>query len=237
MNLKRSISAISVAYVTIMLISYFYTFQFKGISYGEAGFLREEFPFVILLASMMIGYLVKKRKDLPLKINFTTKEHYFLFGGLPLLSTLLFFWIEHFQLTWTFFIPFIATLCIGIGEELLFRRVLLPYFLKHFSTHKAVALSSVCFGFFHAINVFAGSTIKTVLLQVLVTTLFGFYYAYLYLFTRKITWCAIDHGLWDYLVFSTATKTHPILLGAIVLQQMLRIGLAIFMAQRVRKYS
>lgn len=235
MKLKKSILAIFVAYVTLMLTSYVYTFHLKGVAYGEPDFFRYEFPFLVLLAGMMAIYVAKQGKNLPLITRIIAKPSYFLWGFLPLFLTLLIFWMGGFQMTWAFLMPFVATLCVGIGEEFLFRRVILTYFLNYFSTHKAVALSSICFGLFHAINVFAGSDAKTVLLQVFVTTLSGFYYAYLYLFTQKITWCAVDHGLWDYLVFSNAAKTNPTVLGAIILQQGLRFGLAIFMARKASK--
>lgn len=236
MTHKKSVATISIAYISIMLISYLYTFHLKGVAYGAPDFFRHELPFLILLASMMVMYVVKKGKDLPLVTPFPAKPSYFFWGFVPLILTLIAFWLVGFQASWSFLLPFLATLCVGIGEEFLFRRVILTYFLKHFSIHKAVALSSICFGLFHAINVFAGSDVKTVLLQVMVTTLSGFYYAYLYLFAQQIAWSAVDHGIWDYLVFSGPVQQHSLFVTAILLQQSLRFVLALFMAYRVSKF-
>lgn len=84
----------------------------------------------------------------------------------------------------------------------MFGQNLLPYFLESLSVQNAVAYSAVSFVLFHIITVFAGSDLKAVLIQVVMTMILGFCFGYLYVFAQKISWCAIDHGLWDDLVIN-----------------------------------
>ncbi|MFC3927850.1 CPBP family intramembrane glutamic endopeptidase [Streptococcus caprae] len=133
--------------------------------------------------------------------------------------------------------PLVGTLLVGFGEEFLFRRVILPYFLKKFPIRKVIILSALVFGVFHALNIFAGSDVKAVMVQVVTTTILGFYYAHLYLLMQKITWCAVDHGLWDYIVFNKAAASIPLIMGLLIAQVVLRIVMTIIMARRVAKIA
>lgn len=232
---KNSVYMITISYIIIMVLSFCYTFYLKGIAYTDEGFILSEIPFLVFLVAITSLYLYKHHKKLPLNLSFKRNLTYFMISFIPLLVTLLAFWSSYFQLQLSFILPLVGTLLVGFGEESLFRRILLPHFLKTHSVHKAVIFSAITFGLFHSINVFAGSNPIAVLGQVATTSLFGLYYGYLYLFTRKIAWSAIDHGFWDYLVFNQIIITNSIFSGIIIIQTLLRFLITIVMIIKIRK--
>ncbi|WP_156008929.1 CPBP family intramembrane glutamic endopeptidase [Streptococcus ruminantium] len=231
----KSVYTITGLYVGIMLLSYIYTYYMRGIRYGSDGFLASEFPFLLVLAGITIAYVIKNRATLQLKTFLPIDKRYFLALFIPLLLVIIAYWFEHFQLNETFFITLFATLLVGIGEELLFRRILLVYFLEKMPLQKAVVLSGLCFGGFHAINIFAGSGFGQVVYQVILTSIMGMLYGYLYIFTRKISWCIVSHGLWDYIAISVSKQFHPLFSGLLFFQNILEIVLVLLMARRVKQ--
>lgn len=231
---KNNVYILVASYLLIMLVSFFYTFYMKGISYTDDRSIISEIPFLLLLVAMTSLYLHRYHNELALNLFFKRNITYFMISFIPLLVTLLVFWGNYFQFQLNFILPFIGTLLVGFGEEFLFRRTLLPHFLKTHSVHKAVIFSALIFGFCHSINVFAGANPVAVLVQVATTSFFGLYYGYLYLFTRKIAWSAIDHGLWDYLVINKIVMTNTIFSGIIGLQMLLRFMLTIVMIIKIR---
>ncbi|AND80024.1 CPBP family intramembrane glutamic endopeptidase [Streptococcus pantholopis] len=235
MDRQKSIYTISLIYAAIMLGSYFYTFQARGISYSSNQFLISELPFLGLLAAMMVLYVMKNPQNVELREKFPLRRRYFFLGFVPLAISIMAFWLLQSHLAFSSIGIFVATICVGVGEELLFRKVLLAYFLERFPRKQAIIFSALCFGLFHAINLFAGSSLKGVILQVVVTTISGFYYAYLYLFTKKISWCAADHGLWDYFLTMITGKLPPIFFILVFLQQAFRLGMILFMTHQAKK--
>ena len=94
----------------------------------------------------------------------------------------------------------IACLMVGFAEEYLFRGFLQTLFLKKYGSHKngifmSILLSSMCFGFFHLINLAKGDQVGQVLVQVVFAMFIGFFFGALLLKTNKLTPIAITHGL------------------------------------------
>ncbi|MGT2894857.1 CPBP family intramembrane glutamic endopeptidase [Streptococcus entericus] len=237
MSDKKSVYSLATAYVAVMLLSFIYNLHIKGISYQDSGFIVAEIPFLLVLVAMTSWYVWKHHERLTLPNDISPQRHYFFIGFLPLVVTLILVWLGQSQFNVTVLLPLVGTLLVGFGEEFLFRRVLLPYFLKQFPTRKAIIYSALAFGAFHGINIFAGSDVKAVVAQVIMTTVLGFYYAHLYLFTQKIAWCAVDHGLWDYIVFNKTAASTPLFMWLLIAQLLLRIVLTIIMARRVAKIT
>jgi len=93
--------------------------------------------------------------------------------------------------------PFIGT---GFFEEVLFRGLVLKILLKKFGSTKkrivgAILISSVFFGSVHFVNIIAGAPVLPTITQIIHASTGGFFYAIVYLRTRKLLIPILFHGL------------------------------------------
>jgi len=112
----------------------------------------------------------------------------------------------------------------GIWEEVAFRGIILVLLLKLYSKKTSIIVNGVIFGTFHLVNIltailyawifeiepepsFIGFIILT-LFQVLYTTFFGFFLAYLFIKTRSVIPCILTHYLVN--AFSSQVTTSTI---------------------------
>ena len=94
---------------------------------------------------------------------------------------------------------FVGTLLVGVGQELAFRGIALTSLARRYSPLVAVLGSAVLFGLMHAVNVLAGQSIGEVAMQVVLTTLFGIAFGWVYLNTgRNLLLVIVCHWLWDF---------------------------------------
>ncbi|MET3558574.1 membrane protease YdiL (CAAX protease family) [Streptococcus rupicaprae] len=237
MSEKKSMLLFSSAYVGTMLMGLVYSYHIKGFAYEDEGFLASMLPFLTILAAMTILYWLKNQSTLKLEKTFPVRNTYILASILPLLSLVGYYWLRAFQPNWQFMLPFVATLLVGIGEEMFFRRILLTYLLKRMPVKKAILSSSVVFGLFHALNFFGGSPLHRVALQVFLTGLMGIFYAHLYMLTQKIAYQAVDHGLWDYILMGGLIKLNPLVSGVVFVLCLSRVVMTVLMVRQLAPFT
>ncbi|MFX0070504.1 MAG: lysostaphin resistance A-like protein, partial [Candidatus Hermodarchaeota archaeon] len=85
----------------------------------------------------------------------------------------------------------------GIWEELLYRGIILHLFLKKYSKHKSVVLSSVLFGLSHSINLLFGANLIATLIQLVFTTILGMMWGYMTIYSKSLIPAIICHYLAD----------------------------------------
>jgi len=93
--------------------------------------------------------------------------------------------------------PFIGT---GLYEEVLFRGLVLKLMLKKTGFTKrgvvyACVISSVFFGLVHISNIIAGAPVLPTVTQIIHASATGFFFAVIYLRTRKLLITILFHGL------------------------------------------
>ena len=94
----------------------------------------------------------------------------------------------------------LSCLAVGFAEELLFRGVLQPLFLKKYINKKSgifigTIIPAIVFGLFHLINILKNGPLLPVLIQVVFATFIGFFFGVLLLKTNKLIPLAIMHAL------------------------------------------
>ncbi len=96
----------------------------------------------------------------------------------------------------------IVAICTGITEELVFRGIILPGSMTHFTGHRgmwyAVLISSLIFGMAHMINL-TSQPLEATVLQGCNAFFMGIVLAALYLRTRSLIFPMIFHGVNDYI--------------------------------------
>ncbi len=110
-------------------------------------------------------------------------------------------------------ITIIASICItmllaGIGEELVFRGIILNAFKEKRGVWVAILRSSAIFGFLHITNIFGGQSLSSTLFQVLSAGLSGVLCAWVYLKTNNVIPTMIYH--WFYDLFAVLSLYVPI---------------------------
>ena len=93
----------------------------------------------------------------------------------------------------------ILYLLVGIGEEEVFRGVLLPFINEKNSRFKAILYSSLIFGGVHLLNISSLSSIPYCLLQALYSFGTGLLFAFIYVYSKNIIYPIIVHFLFDLL--------------------------------------
>jgi membrane protease YdiL (CAAX protease family) len=125
----------------------------------------------------------------------------------------------------------VASLLVGVGEELAYRGIVLNALLQRYSAPAAVALSSVLFALLHTCNLLAGREPAAVLFQVILTAATGSIFAWTYLLTgRNLALVMLLHGLYDFgLAAADATPygANPLTLLNLVVIAATTVALAI----------
>lgn len=95
-----------------------------------------------------------------------------------------------------------VAICAGITEELVFRGIILPGSMTHFTGHRgmwsAVIISSLLFGVIHMVNL-ASQQLEATILQGTNAFAMGLVLAAIYLRTRSLIFPMIFHGVNDYI--------------------------------------
>ncbi|MBP5665331.1 MAG: CPBP family intramembrane metalloprotease [Clostridia bacterium] len=97
---------------------------------------------------------------------------------------------------------FVQCMCVGFFEELAFRGLLFPYFLKKCKTRlhvfMCIAGTSCLFGLYHLLNLLEGAGIGPVLQQVGYSALVGAMCAACMLITGNVTVPVVLHGVYNF---------------------------------------
>ena len=91
-----------------------------------------------------------------------------------------------------------VTLCVSLGEELMFRGFVLRVFLKNMTPRKAILYSAILFSLIHAVNIISTGSVTALVGQLLYTFLFGLFAAGVALATKSIWPIMISHWLNNY---------------------------------------
>ncbi len=200
-------------YILGMGLSNFIIYNHYHIEYGNDEYIRAMLPFLAMLAAgtMVFLYVQKRRLTPPWKER--GKLPLLLLILLPLVAMSLYYLLISRSFTFTFMAPLVATLLVGIAEETMFRRILFIRLLQMDQDRnfkKPLLISAGCFSLLHAVNMLGGAPIPQVLMQLAVTFIAGLFYVLLYDYTRNIYLLILMHFLWDYILFSGATKQIPV---------------------------
>ncbi|WP_165815248.1 CPBP family intramembrane glutamic endopeptidase [Levilactobacillus bambusae] len=134
----------------------------------------------------------------------------------------------------------IIGVCAGVTEELLFRGILLPGTLSHFSGHagmwRTVLIVSVLFGATHMVNLGAHQVIEATLVQGLNAFFLGLFLAALYLRTRSLIWPMLFHGINDFEaslgVSGSIIYTHGLAILPLLGPWILMLAVSIFLLRK-----
>lgn len=91
-----------------------------------------------------------------------------------------------------------ATLA-GVGEELIFRKILLGFMLKK-NEDKYITYIIICaalFGVVHLSNLFYGAPVVDVICQVIAASMAGIMFGFVYYNSRSFILCAVIHTFYD----------------------------------------
>lgn len=216
MNRKKEILTIilwPLLYTLGMGLSNYIVYQFYHIEYGGDGYINAMLPFLAALAAgtMICLFIQRERLTLPWKER--GRLPLFLVIFLPLAALTLYYLLTNGNFTYAFIAPLAVTLLVGVAEETMFRRILFIRLLGLFQERgfkKALLISAVCFSLLHAVNILGGSPAPQVLMQLAATFVAGLFYVLMFDYTRNIYLLIIMHFLWDYILFSGATKQIPV---------------------------
>lgn len=219
-------------YIALMGISNLIVSKYFHASYGTPQYVEKMLPFIAVLAAFACFCFFRKRAELPLSWPEKPRYAVYLLLFLPLVAMTLFFVFKNGRMDRAFLIPLAVTLLVGLGEELMFRRLLFVGLLGEMEFRRALLFSSIVFSLLHSVNVFAGFPFSQMLLQLVTTFLAGLYYALMYYYTKNIGIIIIGHGLWDYLLLGGATKTVPAIGVAMTVMTALELLVTIFVLRK-----
>jgi uncharacterized protein len=94
-----------------------------------------------------------------------------------------------------------TTILVGFSEELMFRGIVLKGALPELGMGRAILLSSVLFALLHAVNVLALLPLPNMLMQLVLTFIFGLVIACAALRVNSLVPVIVFHTLWDMVQF------------------------------------
>jgi membrane protease YdiL (CAAX protease family) len=200
----------AVIYTAIMGIGMFYLKTFLGITYGDPAMMNL-FWFVLIIVNAINVFWVTRYFGWQ-TIGFRPLDRKQLLWLLPSIAVLIAMWVvcltglSHVSLSaaqWQLLaIAGCTTLLVGLGEETMYRGIVLHAFLTTNRVRWAMLVSAIGFSLLHAVNVFGGVPLLGVPMQLIMTFLFGFFFAPLMLKLNNIVPLMIFHWLWDFVLFA-----------------------------------
>ncbi|GAB4378955.1 MAG: CPBP family intramembrane metalloprotease [Elainellaceae cyanobacterium] len=193
-------------YTAVMGIAMFYMKTFQGITYGEPEMMTVFW--IVLLGLNLLNVFWVTRYFGWQAIGFRPLHHRQLLWFLPLIAVLIAMWVVFLSglvnaslsaAQWQLFaLVGFTTLLVGLGEEIMYRGVVLHAFLTTRRVRWAMLVSAIAFSLLHAVNVFGGVPLQAVPIQLLNTFQLGFFFAPLMLKLNNILPLIIFHWLWDF---------------------------------------
>jgi membrane protease YdiL (CAAX protease family) len=95
----------------------------------------------------------------------------------------------------------ITTLLVGFSEEVMFRGIALRGALTSKGLFTSMLFSAVTFSLLHSVNILGGAPVGGVLVQLVLTFIFGFFMAPIALKLQSLIPLIIFHFLWDFSLF------------------------------------
>jgi membrane protease YdiL (CAAX protease family) len=201
--------AAAVLYTAIMGGAMFYMKAFRGITYGEPEMMTV-FWFVLIGLNLLNVFWVTRYFGWQ-AIGFRPLDPKQLLWFLPSIAVLIAMWVvcltglSQTSLSaaqWQLFaVAGFTTLLVGLGEEIMYRGIVLHAFLTTNRVRWAMLVSAIGFALLHAVNVFGGVPLLAVPMQLGMTFLWGLFFAPLMLKFNNIVPLIIFHWLWDFVLF------------------------------------
>lgn len=179
-----------------------YLHHVQGANYGSAEFIQGAVLGVGPLAVVSFAYCRWQRSALPDAAP--RGWRIMLLPMVPTAAMMLYALATRAQASWAFAAPLLLAIVVGVGEELVYRKVVLSSLLRTTSPRRAIVLSAVMFSALHVVNVFGGQSGVDTTRQLISTFVAGLAYAVMYLYTRRIAWLIVAHAMWDYVGLSGA---------------------------------
>lgn len=191
-------------YTAVMGAAMVYMKEFRGITYG-APEMMTVFWIVLIGLNLLNVFWVTRYFSWQM-IGFRPLHQMLWF--LPLIVVLIAMWVVFLSglaraslsaAQWQLFaLVGFTTLLVGLGEEIMYRGIVLHAFLTTGRVRWAMLVSAIAFSLLHAVNVFGGVPLLAVPIQLLNTFQFGFFLAPLMLKLNSILPLIIFHWLWDF---------------------------------------
>jgi membrane protease YdiL (CAAX protease family) len=201
----------AVIYTGIMGIGMFYMKTFMGISYGQPEMMNL-FWFILIIVNAINVFWVTRYFSWQ-AIGFRSLNRKQLLWLLPSIVVLIAMWVVCLNglsktslsaAQWQLFaVAGFTTLLVGVGEETMYRGIVLHAFLTTNRVRFAMLVSAIAFSLLHAVNVFGGVPLVGVPMQLIMTFLFGLFFAPLMLKFNNIMPLMIFHWLWDFVLFAS----------------------------------
>ena len=199
-----------VTYVSIIGLGMFSMFHFFGARYASSEMFNA-FWIVEIVLSILVITVVKKYFSWK-EIGFVDTDKKQLVWLLPFVFTLIVMFYAGINSVYingisdsnsrSIVLIGITTLMVGFSEEVMFRGIIFNSLLKKYSKVKSVLISSLAFGLLHTVNIFAGLSFKEMIVQFVLTTIYGLLFALIFLRIKSIIPLIIFHWLWDFIVIS-----------------------------------
>lgn len=189
-------------YTAAMGAIFAYLYHVRGAGYGSAEFIQGAVLGVALSAAASAAYCRSQRPTLPDAAP--SGWRIMLLPMVPSGAMTLYALATRAQASWAFVAPLLLAIAVGLGEELIYRKVVLSSLLRTTSPRRAIVVSAAIFSVLHAVNVLGGQTTVATFRQLMSTFVAGLAYAVMYLYTRRIAWLIVAHAMWDYIGLSGA---------------------------------
>ena len=196
----------AVIYTAIMGIGMFYMKTFMGITYGQPEMMNL-FWFILIILNAINAFWVTRYFSWP-TIGFRSLDRKQLLWFLPAIIVLIAMWVVFLSglaraslsaAQWQLFaLVGFTTLLVGLGEEIMYRGIVLHAFLTTGRVRWAMLVSAIAFSLLHAVNFLGGYPLQAVPIQLLNTFQFGFFFAPLMLKLNNILPLILFHWLWDF---------------------------------------
>jgi membrane protease YdiL (CAAX protease family) len=236
----------AVIYTAIMGIGMFYMKTFLGITYGDPAMMNL-FWFILIIVNALNVFWVTRYFGWQ-EIGFRPLIRKQLLWLLPSVSILIAMWVVFLSglanaslsaAQWQLLaIAGFTTLLVGLGEETMYRGIVLHAFLTTNRVRFAMLVSAIAFSLLHAVNVFGGVLLIAVPMQLIMTFLFGFFFAPLMLKLNNIVPLMIFHWLWDFVVFAAplvGEQTHTAVVAIALLNIPIEIIVGIVLWLQIKQ--
>ncbi|MBL1173588.1 CPBP family intramembrane glutamic endopeptidase [Pantanalinema sp. GBBB05] len=197
-------------YTAVMGGAMFYMRAVQGITYGDPKMMTV-FWLVLLGLNLLNVFWVTRYFGWQ-AIGFRPLNRQQLLWFLPSIAVLMAMWVVCLSglsraalsaAQWQLFaIAGFTTLLVGLGEETMYRGIVLHSFLTTGRVRWAMLVSAIGFALLHAVNVFGGVPLLGMPMQLIMTFLFGLFFAPLMLKLNNIVPLLIFHWLWDFVLFA-----------------------------------
>jgi len=200
----------AVLYSVIIGIGMYILFHINGVTYGSAEMVNTLWYIEIVLTLLTLFITIKhfSWKEVGF-VKLQTKQILWLVPSIIVLGYMFIVLLSLFAEsdlsvanTRLIFLVGLTTLLVGFSEELMFRGIILNAFSKTHSKTTAVIISSVSFSLLHSVNILGGIDVSQMLVQLVLTLLFGLFFALILLRIKSIIPLMLFHWLWDFTLIS-----------------------------------